>query len=213
MSLASFSLDNRVTTYVVTLLLTVGGVMAFQSMPSLEDPEFTVKEAVVITEYPGATASEVADEVSDRIEKAIQKLPQLDYVESTSQPGLSIVHVYIQTSYDKPKLPQVWDELRRKVGDVQEIVAARRGDVDRQRRLRRRVRRVSRVYGDGFSYRELKDYVDDLEKELVLVPMTCPRSRSSASRKRSSTSRSPERGSRSSAFRRTRSIGRWPSAT
>ena len=73
-----FALDNRVVTIVLTIALLLGGLKAFQGMSRLEDPEFTIKDALVITPYPGATATEVEEEVSDTIELAVQQLAQLD---------------------------------------------------------------------------------------------------------------------------------------
>ncbi len=73
-----FALDNRVVTIVLTIALLLGGLKAFQGMSRLEDPEFTIKDALVITPYPGASATEVEEEVSDTIELAVQQLAQLD---------------------------------------------------------------------------------------------------------------------------------------
>ena len=163
------SLRRRVTTLTLALAVLIGGVLAFDGLSRLEDPEFTIKHAQVITRYPGATAQEVAEEVTDEIEIAVQQLGQLRWVTSNSRPGLSIVTVTIQDEYDREGLPQVWDELRRKVGDVQgrlppgagpSIVNDGFGDV---------FGIFLAVYGDGFSYAALKDHVDMLQKELLLV--------------------------------------------
>ena len=97
----------------------VGGIASFDRLSWLEDPEFTIKEALVVTPYPGATAEEVEEEVSDVIEIAVQQLGQLKEGESKSDRGLSTVTVRIKDQYDKASLPQVWDELRRKVNDAQ----------------------------------------------------------------------------------------------
>jgi len=117
--IAEYSLDNRVVTIVLAFALLLGGLKAFQGMSRLEDPEFTIKDALVITPYPGASATEVEEEVTDNIELAVQQLAQLDEIESKSDRGLSTLTVSIKDRYDKDTLPQVWDELRRKVGDAQ----------------------------------------------------------------------------------------------
>ncbi len=101
------------------MVLLVAGLQAYQQMSRLEDPEFTIKDALVITPYPGASAAEVEEEVTDEIEIAVQKLGQLDKIESKSDRGLSTLTVTIKSKYDKYTLPQVWDELRRKVNDAQ----------------------------------------------------------------------------------------------
>ncbi|WP_290918897.1 efflux RND transporter permease subunit [Halodesulfovibrio sp.] len=170
MSLGEWAIRRRVTTLTMTVILIVGGLFAYQSMGRLEDPEFTIKEALVITTYPGATAEEVTEEVTDRLESAIQQLGQLDKITSVSTPGKSIITVEIKDSFDKETLPQVWDELRRKVGDAQgqlppganpSVVVDDFGDV---------YGILYSITADGYSYKELQDYVTFLRKELLLIP-------------------------------------------
>jgi len=170
MNLAETSLRNRTTTMVLAMVLFGAGIISFNGLARLEDPEFTIKEALVITPYPGATATEVEQEVSDKIEQAVQQLGQLKEVESKSDRGLSTVTVRIKDKYDKFALPQVWDELRRKVGDVQgklppgagpSIVNDDYGDVFGV---------FVAIYGDEYSDAELKEYAKLLRRELLLVP-------------------------------------------
>jgi len=169
MNLAEFSLRNRTTTGVLAMVLLGAGIVSFNGLSRLEDPEFTIKEALVITPYPGATALEVEQEVSDKIEQAVQQLGQLKEVESKSDRGLSTVTVRIKDKYDKAALPQVWDELRRKVNDVQgelppgagpSIVNDDYGDVFGV---------FVAIYGDEYSPAELKEYAKFLRRELLLV--------------------------------------------
>ena len=169
MNVTQFCLDNRTTTLVVTAFLVVGGVQSYRTMGRLEDPDFTINDAVIATPYPGATAVEVEEEVSDKIEVAVQKLKQLDEVESMSLRGLSIVTATIKDNYDKTTLPQVWDELRRKVGDAQSglppgagpsIVNDDFGDVYGV---------FFALYGEGYSQAELYEVGKLLRRELLLV--------------------------------------------
>ena len=170
MNLADFSLRNRTTTTVLAAVLLGAGIMSFTTLSRLEDPEFTIKEALVITPYPGATAIEVEQEVSDKIEQAVQQLGQLKEVESKSDRGLSTVTVRIKDQYDKHVLPQVWDELRRKVNDIQNqlppgagpsVVNDDYGDVFGV---------FVAIYGDEYTAAELKEYAKFLRRELLLVP-------------------------------------------
>jgi len=169
MNIAELSIKCRLVTLVLTALLCVGGYMSFQKMGRLEDPEFTIKDAQVITEYPGASGEQVAEEITDKIETAIQQLGQLKYVTSTSQEGLSIVKPTMKDKYDNLALPQIWDELRRKVGDVQRhlppgakvsLVNDDFGDVYGV---------FFALYGDGYEYSEIQDVADTLRRELLLV--------------------------------------------
>ena len=169
MNFAEFSIRNRTTILVLTTVLFVGGILSFERLSWLEDPEFTIKEALVFTPYPGATAAEVEEEVSDLIEQAVQQLGQLKEVESKSDRGLSTVTVRIKDQYDKSSLPQVWDELRRKVNDVQgqlppgagpSIVNDDFGDV---------YGIFVAIYGPEYSYAELREFAKLLRRELLLV--------------------------------------------
>ncbi|MCE5327500.1 MAG: efflux RND transporter permease subunit [Planctomycetaceae bacterium] len=168
MNIAETAIRNQAVTWVLTVAVIAGGMWAYSKLGRLEDPEFTIKDAQVITRYPGASAMQVADEVTDEIETAVQQMGQLDRVKSLSQPGLSIVRVTMKDKYDKKSLPQVWDELRRKVNDAQSklppgaqtsVVNDDFGDVFGV---------FLAVFGDGFTWAELKDYVDLLRRELLL---------------------------------------------
>ena len=170
MNIAELSIRNKTITLVMTFFLIGGGLVSYEKMGRLEDPEFTIKEALVITQYPGATAEEVEQEVTEVIEKAAQQLGQLKRIKySRSTRGLSIVDVEIKDKYDKHTLPQVWDELRRKVNDVQSqlppgagpsIVNDDFGDVYGV---------FIALTGDGYSYAEIEDVADFLQRELLLV--------------------------------------------
>lgn len=160
---------NRVVLVAMALAM-VGGLVAYQQLGRLEDPEFTIKEALIVTPYPGASAEEVALEVTNPIERACQQLGQLERVESESLRGRSVVKAVIRNRYDRELIPQVWDELRRKIADVQmqlppsvrgqSIVVDDFGDV---------YGIFLAVSGKGFTYPELRRYAEFLRRELLLV--------------------------------------------
>ena len=106
MNLTRLALERRTLTNFLVALVFLGGIAAYFGLGRLEDPDFTVKVAMVITQYPGATASEVEEEVTDRIEKAIQEMPQLDTLYSFSRPGLSIIKVDIKQTFESDALPR-----------------------------------------------------------------------------------------------------------
>ena len=117
--IASYALKNRAVTLVLIFLILAGGLISFDRMGRLEDPEFTIKEALVITNYPGATPYEVEEEVSDELERAVQKLGKIKKIESRNIPGQSTITVEMRSTVPGEALPQVWDELRRKINDAQ----------------------------------------------------------------------------------------------
>ena len=167
MNIAELSIRKSVITWVLTILMVVVGLISFNNLAMLEDPEFTIKEAAVMTPYPGASAAEVEEEVTNVIEKAIQQLGQLEWLESRSARGMSQIKVRIKDQYDKFTLPQVWDELRRKVNDAQgklppgagpSIVNDDFGDVFGV---------YVAITGEGYTYKEIYEYAKFLQRELL----------------------------------------------
>jgi multidrug efflux pump subunit AcrB len=168
--LPEIAIRNRTFTLFAVFLVVVAGIAAFFSLGQLEEPDFTIKVAVVSTPYPGATPIEVERDVTDRIESKLQELKQVDHLESSSQAGLSIIKVTIKPVYSSQQIPQIWDELRRKVGDVApqlpkgagpSAVGDDFGDV---------YGLLLAVTGDGYSPAEVRHYAIDLKRELGLVP-------------------------------------------
>lgn len=166
-----FSVRNDRVIFVAMVFLIAGGFFAYRSMGRLEDPEFTIKEALIVTPYPGASADEVAQEVTNPIERAVQQLGQLDRVQSESSRGMSVVTARIMDRYHKDAIPQVWDELRRKINDVQpqlppsvrgqSMVVDNFGDV---------FGIFLAITGEGYTQSELRRYAEFLRREMLLVP-------------------------------------------
>jgi multidrug efflux pump subunit AcrB len=170
MKLPELAILNGTFAWFAVFLLAVAGIFAFFSLGQLEDPDFTVKVAVVSTPYPGATPTEVERDVTDRIETKLQELKQVDYLESSSQEGLSTIKVVIKPAYSSGQIPQIWDELRRKVSDVAaqlprgagpSAVGDDFGDV---------YGLLLAITGDGYSPADVYHYATDLKRELSLVP-------------------------------------------
>jgi len=170
MNLAEFSIRNNRVVFTAMAFVLLGGVVAYNQLGRLEDPEFTIKEALIVTPYPGASAEEVAKEVTNPIETAIQQLGQLERVESESSRGRSVVIAVIKDQFDRETMPQVWDELRRRVADVQRqlppsvrgqsVVVDDFGDV---------FGIFLAVTGEGYSSAELRRYAESLRRELLIV--------------------------------------------
>jgi multidrug efflux pump subunit AcrB len=171
MNPGEFSVKYDRMILVAMVMAMIGGIIAYLNIGRLEDPEFTIKQALIITPYPGASAEEVAQEVSNPIEIACQQLAQLDRVESESSRGRSVVTVTIKDQYNKETMPQVWDELRRKVGDVQvQLPPAVRGQSMVVDDFGDVFGIFFAVTGEGFTFPELRRYVEFLRRELLQVP-------------------------------------------
>ncbi len=169
MSLTTASLDKKTVTRFVSMLLVVGGIFSFFSLGQLEDPEFTIKTAAIATAYPGASPEEVELEITDLIELAIQEMPQLDFIESISRAGVSIIKVNILKTYDSSEMPQIWDEVRKKVRDVTPSLPPGAGVPIVSDDFGDTYGFVLALTGEGYSYAELELYAKDLKKELSLV--------------------------------------------
>lgn len=172
MNIAQYSIAKRTSVWVLVALMLLGGYISYLKLGRFEDPEFVIRQSVIVTPYPGATAQEVANEVTDVIEGAAQSLQEVKEITSVSKQGMSEVTVEIKREFsnNEAELQQVWDKLRRKINDAQRslppgaassIVNDDFADVYAQ---------FYAVTGEGFSDKQLQDYVDDLRRELALVP-------------------------------------------
>jgi multidrug efflux pump len=151
------------------LMLTLIGLVSYTRLGQSEDPPFTFKVMVVRTEWPGATAREVAQQVTDRIEKKLQEIPQIDVVRSFSRPGESMVFFIIEDSTPAKDVPEVWYQVRKKVGDIRHTLPA--GILGPS---------FNDEFGDTFGnvfalvgelpYAELKRHAEAIRSELLRVP-------------------------------------------
>ena len=169
MKISEYALKNRVVIVFATILMIIAGIVSYINIGRLADPTFKIKIALIATPYPGASPKEVENEVSDVLEEAVQELSELDYVESVSQEGLSLVYVNLKDTVGPDQIQQVWDKLRRKINDARSklppgclapIVNDDFGDV---------YGIYFAITGDKCSYAELKDYSEFLKKKLLLV--------------------------------------------
>ncbi|MBY5934942.1 efflux RND transporter permease subunit [Tateyamaria omphalii] len=118
MDIARFSIDRPIITWLLILTFLFGGIGGFLSLGRLEDPAFTIKVSAIITEYPGASAEELAREVSEPLESAIQKMDEVGQITSRNTPGLSVIEVEIVDTIDGTELPDIWTKLRARVSDA-----------------------------------------------------------------------------------------------
>lgn len=167
--LITYAIEHKAVTYFLCALLLVGGVVSYFSLGQLEDPVFSIKSAVVLTKYPGASPEEVELEVTDRIEKALQEMPQLKQLYSVSRPGESYIKVDIKPQYWSDRLPQVWDELRKKVRDVKKKLPPGAHEPMVMDDFGFVYGFLLALTGDGYSYKDLEDYAELIKKEMSLV--------------------------------------------
>ncbi|MCC3789735.1 multidrug efflux RND transporter permease subunit VmeV [Vibrio parahaemolyticus] len=169
MNIAEYSIKNKVISWLFIVILAIGGVTSFLELGRLEDPAFTIKDAMIVATYPGATSKEVEEELTYPLEKEIRKLPYIDRITSTSSNGMSQIMVSMKMDYGPDELPQIWDEMRRKINDLQPTLP--QGVQSMQI-----IDDFGDVYGvmlmltgDDYDYVELKRYADHLRREIELV--------------------------------------------
>ncbi|MFC1573861.1 efflux RND transporter permease subunit [Candidatus Latescibacterota bacterium] len=158
---------NRITV-VILIAIIFGGLLAYSKMPRAEDPGFVIRVAVVMTFFPGASPERVEMLVTDKLEKAIQEMPELDNIQSESKTGFSIIYAFVKQEYSD--MDPIWDDLRRKVdkvrgnlpeGIIGPIVNDDFGDV---------YGIIASITGEGYTYAELKEVADEVRDEILLLP-------------------------------------------
>ena len=169
MKLVKYFLQKKSVTLLLLVLILAGGLFSYIKMGKLEDAPFTIKQALVLTPYPGASPSEVQSQVTDILEESIQSLSELYYLKTENRAGLSKITVYVKKETRADEMQQLWDKLRRKVNDVQSklpdgagpsVVNDDFGDV---------LGVFYGLTGNGHTYRELEDEAKIIKNELLKV--------------------------------------------
>jgi multidrug efflux pump subunit AcrB len=124
MDIAKASIKSPVNTWLLIIICFIGGLIGLSEIGRLEDPSFTIKAAMVVTPYPGASAEQVEREVTEPIETALQQMSQFKKVESVSKPGVSEITIEMKSNFDGKQLPQIWDELRKRMADIKNTLPA-----------------------------------------------------------------------------------------
>ncbi|OQX77784.1 MAG: multidrug transporter AcrB [Bacteroidetes bacterium 4484_249] len=168
MNLAGYALKNKQVIYFFLILTVLGGIFAFEHLGKREDSPFVIKQIIFMTYYPGATADQVANQVTEVIEREIQSHPLVDFIKSESRPGFSYIKVDMYQWVAKERFQQVWDEMRRKVLNVQPKLPKEASTI-----------MVNDDFGDvygiyyaitadpGFSSAELEDYAQFIKQQLA----------------------------------------------
>ncbi|RXH07648.1 efflux RND transporter permease subunit [Bradyrhizobium guangzhouense] len=170
LNLSEWALKHRSLVVYVMMVAVLTGCLAYFRLGRNEDPSFIIKTMVVQTAWPGATAEETMKQVTERLERQLQETPHLDFLRSFTQAGLVTIFVNLKGSANARQVSDTWYEVRKSVGDMRHTLPAGVigpgfdddfGDT------------FGIVYGftsDGFTQRELRDYVEDIRSQLLQVP-------------------------------------------
>jgi multidrug efflux pump subunit AcrB len=169
-NLSTWALEHQPLLRYLMVVLLLGGIVAFTQLGQDEDPPFTFRAMVVRAFWPGATAQQMAEQVTDKLERKLQETPHIDKINSYSKPGETLIIVQLQDSAPPREVQQLWYQVRKKIGDIRATLPPgvlgpffndEFGDVYGV---------IFAFSADGFSYRELKDYVDWARQQLLRVP-------------------------------------------
>jgi multidrug efflux pump len=168
-NLSHWAITHRALVLFMALVLGAAGIFSYLNLGRAEDPSFTIKVMVVGIAWPGATAAEMQDQVTDKIEKKLQELPYLDRVESYSQPGIAYVQVILSDKTPPTKVKDLWYQVRKKVADIRGDLPVgiigpnfndEYGDV---------YAAVYMLTADGLSLAELKTRIEDIRQRLLRI--------------------------------------------
>jgi len=169
-NLSDWALKHQSFVWYLMFVALLMGVFSYLNLGREEDPSFTIKTMVIQTRWPGATVDETLEQVTDRIEKKLEELDALDYVKSYTRPGESTVFVYLRDTTNAKDIPEIWYQVRKKINDI-------RGSFPQGLQGPAFNDEFGDVYGsvyaftaDGFSMRQLRDYVEQVRAEIREVP-------------------------------------------
>ncbi|MBL8352368.1 MAG: efflux RND transporter permease subunit [Burkholderiaceae bacterium] len=169
LNLSEWALRHPQMVMFLLLLLSLGGVLAYGSLGQKEDPEFTVKAMLVQAAWPGASAQAMADQVTDKLEKKLQEVAEVDYTTSYAKPGLTQITVTLREDTPAAAVPQVWYQVRKKLGDIQHTLPAGVKGPFFNDEFGDTFGNLYAVTGDGFSIVELKAFAETARNEFLRV--------------------------------------------
>lgn len=169
MKLVKYFLQKKPVTLLLLVLILAGGLFSYIKMGKLEDAPFTIKQALVLTSYPGASPKEVQEQVTDVLEESIQSLGELYYLKTENRAGLSKITVYVKKEIRADEMQQLWDKLRRKVNDVQDKLPAGAGPSVVNDDFGDVLGVFYGLTGEGYSYRELEKQAKLIKNDLLKI--------------------------------------------
>jgi multidrug efflux pump subunit AcrB len=169
-NLSRWALEHKSLVVYLMLVIALAGIMEYRKLGREEDPPFTIKTMVVRTLWPGATTLETVQQVTDRIEKKLEELPNLDYLKSYTKPGESVVMVTLKDATRASEVSDLWYQARKKVGDIKQYLPQGVQGPFFNDEFGDTYSLIFALTSDGFSHRELRDHAERVRAELLGVP-------------------------------------------
>lgn len=171
-NLSEWALDHRSFVAYLMIVFLVAGVYSYLKLGRDEDPPFVFNAMLINVQWPGATTDEMMNVVTDRIEKKLQEIPSLDYVKSETKAGNSTITVALKESTPASEIPNVWYVVRKKIGDISATLPQGVQGPFFDDEFGDTFGTIYAFTSDGFTQRELRDYVTDIRTQLLGVPNT-----------------------------------------
>jgi len=169
MNFTEHTLKNRQVSLLIMLVIVIAGIMAFKTISRAQDPGFIIRTAQVITRLPGASPARIEMLITDKLEKKIQEMPEIDSITSQSKAGISVINVNIKESYTN--LRPIWDKLRRKVSAAKSELPSEAKTSEVNDDFGDVFGIVISIITDGFDYADTKDVADQVRDELLRLPL------------------------------------------
>ncbi|MBC7696993.1 MAG: efflux RND transporter permease subunit [Bacteroidia bacterium] len=168
-NLSDWALKHQTLVLYLMLVLTIAGLISYTKLGQSEDPPFTFKVMLVRTSWPGASAQEVEQQVTDKLEKKIQEVPHLDYTNSYSRPGESMIFIIVKDNTFSKDVPEVWYQVRKKVGDIRNTLPQGVESLTFNDEFSDVYGSMYALTGDGFDYAALKKQAELIRTELLKI--------------------------------------------
>jgi multidrug efflux pump len=169
-NLSEWALNNQVLVLYIMLMVTLAGLLAYSKLGQSEDPPFTFKVMLVRSTWPGASAVEVEQQVTDKLEKKLQEVPHLYYTSSYSRPGESLIFVVINDDTFSDEIPNIWYQVRKKVGDIRYTLPQSLESITFNDEFSDVYGSMFALTGDGFDNFALKKQAEIIRAELLKIP-------------------------------------------
>jgi multidrug efflux pump len=166
-NLSDWALKHQTLVLYLMLVLTIAGLVAYTRLGQSEDPPFTFKVMLVRSTWPGASAQEVEQQLTDKLEKKIQEVPHLDYSNSFSRPGESIIFIVAKDDTLSKDVPEVWYQVRKKINDIRHTLPHDLESLTFNDEFSDVYGSMYALTGDGFDYAALKKQAELIRTELL----------------------------------------------
>ncbi|HUG26310.1 efflux RND transporter permease subunit [Piscinibacter sp.] len=169
-NLSEWALKHQQMVVFLLLLLSVAGIFAYGQLGQKEDPEFTVKTMVVQAYWPGSSAQQMAEQVTDKLEKKLQEVADIDFTSSYARPGVTQIKVNLRDTTSPASVPQIWYQVRKKLGDITHTLPQGVRGPFFNDEFGETFGNLYAITGDGFGYAELRDIADSVRNEFLRIP-------------------------------------------